>query len=184
MKNNSYFGMSENSTLDISTSSRWKNESSTIWSMQFSMGIPAVTLNGTPCTVVGSYAALVSSGQCFYDAAIGSSTQGIFYLYSTLIPGSSSGYQNIIATITHKAVVVADYGTFNIFDFTTYQNLTGLDTSSITQDPLLANITMNDFHLTGASPCRSGGLNLGVLTDFDLYSRPASQSSIGAYEFH
>lgn len=61
--------------------------------------------------------------------------------------------------------------------------LLGVDTGSISGDPLFANVATNDFHLTATSPCLvASTLSAGVLLDADGQTR-FTPTSIGADEF-
>jgi uncharacterized repeat protein (TIGR01451 family) len=54
---------------------------------------------------------------------------------------------------------------------------------SLTGDPLFANVTADDYHLTANSPAVDAGMDLGVTHDLDQVARPQGAGvDIGAYE--
>ncbi len=68
--------------------------------------------------------------------------------------------------------------------FASYQTANSEDAHSFMANPLMANADINNYHLTGSSPCIGAGTNTGIGNDFDLNPRPSTGAyDIGAYQF-
>lgn len=183
VKNNNYFLSSPTESVDITPFGRWTSTGTpNVWRLIFITGKPAVQIQSGPsdCTTgVGAITDLTSNGKCFYDT-----NQGYFYMY-----WSGSWPNSIMATVTVSAAILVDQGKlYTLGQFALYQSDMVWDQNSQTLDPVFADVANNDYHLTISSPAelKMGGAFLGVLEDFDQWTRSLSgiQPSMGAFEFH
>jgi len=105
-----------------------------------------------------------STGNCFYLSSIFNGLEGLKLDYNCW-------YQKNGALINFQGTP------YSMIQFSTYQQTTGLDHNSKTDNPLFVNPNVYDFHVTENSPCLNAG-------DPDSPLDPDStRADIGAYYF-
>jgi len=99
-----------------------------------------------------------------------------------LISDYNNIYRNDLDTIIYNNYY--GNGEYTQAQFSTYQNDTGLDANSISNNPIFIDTANNDFHLDSSSPCIDAGINVGLTLDFDGNPVPHGPApDIGAYEY-
>jgi hypothetical protein len=74
---------------------------------------------------------------------------------------------------------------YSAAEFEYYQDFSGQDFNSITENPLFVNIDSANFYLSAFSTCIDAGTNLGLEYDITGYPVPYGDAvDMGAYEYH